>query len=83
MTSIKSIKDCQGKPISSPAQQDMIERSRRESVLNRSVPLGYPPPTTPERGPSAPQYFRAKTARGERGRYWPLHQLMRRAEKSE
>jgi hypothetical protein len=62
-----------GKPIASSAQTDMIERSRRESFLDRAAPLGYPPPTRIEAGVSAQSYYRAKMARGEYGRFWFHH----------
>jgi hypothetical protein len=62
-----------GNVISSPTQRDMVERSRAECCLDRSIPLGFSPAGRPEIGPSAPQYYRAKAARGESARFW-LHQ---------
>jgi hypothetical protein len=38
-----------------------------------NVQLGYPPASKPEYGVSAQIYYAKKHARGEYGRYWPLH----------
>jgi hypothetical protein len=61
------------KPSQSPAQADMVERSRKESFLDHTAALGFPPPVRPDFGPSAPAYFQRKHANGPAGRFFPLH----------
>jgi hypothetical protein len=59
----------------SSMQRELIESARRESVLDKVIPLGMEVNNTKTlAGPSAAQYYRAKHARGEVGKYW-LHQL--------
>jgi hypothetical protein len=52
-----------------------VEQSRlqSESVLDRNIPLGFPPIGRPEIGPDPVRWFSAKHARGEIGRFYPLH----------
>jgi hypothetical protein len=66
-----------GNIIRAPAQVDMMARSRAESCLDSGIALGCPPAARPEIGVGVVEYFRAKGARGERGRFWPLHQTAR------
>jgi hypothetical protein len=57
------------------AQAEMIAQSRRDSVLDRMIPLcafGPPTITRPEFGLDVVSYFKRKAARGERGAYDPL-----------
>lgn len=58
------------------SQALFLAQLKSESCLARDVALGSTPAPRPEPGwPSAEQYFRDKTARGEFGSYWPLHKL--------
>lgn len=56
------------------AIQQTIERGINESTLDKSIPLGI---TTQDSwtisGPTTSQYFRAKHARGQFGRFWLHH----------
>jgi hypothetical protein len=62
-------------PIIDPNQTAMIARFRRESVLDRSIPLGVGPQyLKPDRGPITSRYYQNKHRRGEFGKYW-LHQV--------
>jgi hypothetical protein len=56
-------------------QRATIEQCRAESILDRRVPLGYPPPqqNRPQLGPAIGQYFRTKHDSGRFGKFWPLH----------
>ena len=51
--------------------RELRAESRSESCL---VPLGLPLVAKPEAGPTGAAYFRAKHARGDRGRFH-LHQI--------
>jgi hypothetical protein len=43
-----------------------IEQGRAESVLDPTIPLGYPFDRKPDAGPTIRQYYMRKCARGER-----------------
>jgi len=58
------------------SQAVFVAQLKSESYLSRHIALGSTPAPRPEPGwPSAEQYFRDKTARGEFGTFWPLHKL--------
>jgi hypothetical protein len=59
------------------SQADFIATLRRTSCIDHAVPLGVWPSAAsrPESGPSAFTYYRDKHARGECGRFYPVHQL--------
>jgi hypothetical protein len=58
-----------------PNQIAMMEACRRESALDRSIPLGISPQVAkPEIGPITSRYYQNKHRRGEFGKYW-LHQV--------
>ena len=59
----------------SETQAAMVQRMRAESCIDPDVPVRGVPAPRPEFGPSALEWFRAKEARRERGKYWPLHTL--------
>jgi hypothetical protein len=59
-----------------PNQTAMIEHCRRESVLDRAIPLGISPQVAkPEIGLITSRYYALKHKRGEYGTYW-LHQVL-------
>jgi hypothetical protein len=52
-------------------QAQWVAESRRNSVLDRSLPLGWPTSVSPtEMGPSASQYFKQKKANRQFGNFW-------------
>lgn len=58
------------------AQSRMVEVSRAESFLDRSVPLGYPPIQTwgwVEAGVTIGEYYRSKHQGGRFGKFYGLH----------
>jgi hypothetical protein len=55
------------------AQRAMIAQCKAESCLDRNVPLGMPPASRPEFGPTVAEYFRRKHATNGPGKYQGLH----------
>jgi hypothetical protein len=66
------------KKASKESQADFIAQCRSEACLDPNIPLGKSPAPNPEFGPTVSQYFSAKHARGECGKFFPLHELIRR-----
>jgi hypothetical protein len=61
------------RPSGRESQRQLVQRLRRESVLDRSLPLGMSSFGRPEIGPTPAAYYREKHLRGERGAFYPLH----------
>lgn len=60
-------------------QQQLIEDCHRASCIDPRIPLAMPVPfPRPEFGPSPAEWFARKHARGERGRFFPLHEAQYR-----
>ncbi len=60
-----------------PTQQETVEQSRRDSCLDRRVPLAYPSLGHPEGGTmTIARYYSIKHGPNGsgRGRFWPLHE---------
>ena len=58
------------------SQAAFVAQCKAESCIGNDEELGSAPAPRPEPGwPSADQYYRDKAARGERGKFWPLHKL--------
>lgn len=53
--------------------RDIIAAGLAESTLDPRIPLGFPVSVRPERGPNEVDWYRAKHARGQFGKYWGLH----------
>jgi hypothetical protein len=53
-----------------------IEQCRHESVLDKTVELGFPIANKPEIGPTCEAYFRAKAARGQFGQFYGLDRVI-------
>lgn len=59
-------------------QRRAVERFRAESCLDATVPLGIPMWPRADFGfPLTTTYFQRKHARGEYGRYYPLHWIQK------
>ncbi len=60
-------------------QQDLIAQCRRASCIDPRIPVAVPVPfPRPEFGPTPAEWFARKHARGEFGRFYPLHQAQYR-----
>jgi hypothetical protein len=59
-------------------QTAMVKRMREESVIGPDIPFCHMgvPPSRAQHGPSVEEYFRAKHARGDFGRFFPLHRIV-------
>jgi hypothetical protein len=57
----------------SNAQREIIAQCKTESCLDRRIPLGMPPASRPEFGPTVAEYFRRKHATQGPGKYLGLH----------
>lgn len=63
----------------STAQREIVEKERRESCLDRSIRLGFPPEQyRTEFGPTIRQYYQAKFKRGVQPSFWLHHTVDQR-----
>ena len=62
-------------PVRDPRQAELMREMRRDSVLDKKVPLGFQPPAHPDAGPTVAEYFARKHKHGQAGRFDELRKV--------
>ena len=61
------------------SQKDYVTRLRKESVLDKSIPITITAPAKPEEGPDYEAYYTEKLLRtGSYGELWSLNPMVER-----